>query len=385
MTVDLDTLARSAAADLRRRSETTDTEAALATLHRSTGTGRHRLRRLVPSGRTLAFVAAAVVLLAALAFAVGTRDGDDTQRLGTETTVPIDPTSFGPLLGTLHGSDDAGLTAEVYGPETVEDGSKVAVSITGARPGQHYAVTQCATGTADFHPAANCVGWGDLVVGEDGSVAGAFEAWAVFGAGSAPFTTDCRGVLCEVQISPLVEEDQPDDGLPGTRFAPRTPEDEAEGRPGSVVLPLADDAEAPPIPRMEATLVERVDDGMRVGIEATDLAPGRYDLVANGYLYPPTGMLAHLMGSAQKVVAAVEVGADGRLATTVTLPDALQDISETTVDGVVQDPEIVACGVDTSTCDIWLIPSATASGAAPSSTGRGILVPRPVPYPAEAD
>lgn len=382
MTADLDTTARAASTELHRRSEAVDTEAALAALHRSAGTGRHHVRRLLPSGRAFAMAAAAVVLLAALAFAAGTRGGDGTERLGTEPTQPIDPTAYGPLLGTLHGIDRPQLTAEVYGPQDIEDGSDVAVSITGARPGQRYALTQCATGTADFNPAANCVSWGDLVVGADGSVAGAFDAWAVFGSGSAPFTTDCRGVRCEVQISPLVEEDQPDDGLPGTRFTPRTPEDEAEGRPGSVVLPIAADAEAPPIPAMEATFVERVDDGIRAGIEATDLAPGRYDLVANGYRYPPTGMLAHLMGPAQSVVKAVEVAADGRLAVVVTLPDALTDITETSVNGVVQDPEIVACGVDTSTCDIWLIPSATAAGAAPSSTGRGILVPRPVPYPA---
>lgn len=378
MTLDLDTMARSASADLRRRTESVDTEAALAALHRSAGSGRHRARRLLPSGRTLAVAAAAtVVLLAALAFVAGTRGGDGTERLGTEPSQPIDPTSYGPLLGTLHGVDDPALTAEVYGPAELQDGSPVAVSITGGRPGQRYVLTQCATGASDYNPAADCNGWADLTVGPDGSVLAEVQAWAVFAGGSVPYVNDCRAVRCSMEISPLVEEDQPDEGLPGTVFAPT----EGTGVPASVPMVFDPEAAAPPIPTMTATFLSRVAEGEQVRIEGEDLTPGRYAVVASGYLHPPTGMLAHLIGSAHAAVASVEVPADGRLSTTVTLPDALTDLSETTVDGVVQDPEVVACGVDTSVCDIWLVPDPGDRPAAEG--GRGILTPVPTPYPEE--
>jgi hypothetical protein len=379
MTADHDTMARSAAADLHRRTDGVDTEAALAALHRSAGTGRHRVRRLVPSGRALAAAAAVVVLIAGVAFAVGTRGGGDggTDRLGTETTQPVDPTSYGPLLGTLHGADAPELTGKVYGPAELQDGSKVAVSITGGRPGQVYLINQCATGTPDYNPAANCTGWGELQIGADGTAAGVFTAWAVFGAVSVPSTSECGRDMCSMEILRLVEEDQPDEGLPGTAFAPA--DGAAEDTQPSVPLTFAADVEVPPIPTMTATFIDRTAEGVHAHLTGRDFAPGQVDIVANGYLYPPTGMLAHLMSPAQEVVASVSIPASGRLSATVTLPEALTDLSRTTDEnGVVQDPEIVACGVDTSTCDLWVMPKASAGEGT-----RGILTPLPTPYPVE--
>ena len=167
MTIDsIDDLAREAAADLNRRVEDVDTEAALADLHRTADGERHPIRRLVPSPRAVALVAAVLIVVAALAVAVGNLGGDDPAGSTTTPGETVDPTTYGPLLGTLHGIDDPDLTAEVYGPAELDDRSELGVSITGGLPGLGYAVTPCAVGDPDFYPVANCGPPQELTLGE---------------------------------------------------------------------------------------------------------------------------------------------------------------------------------------------------------------------------
>lgn len=382
MTADLDTLARSAAADLHRRAERVDTEAALHALHRSAGTGPHRVRRMVPSGRVLALAAAAVVVLAGLAFAVGTQGGDATEHLGTETTLPIDPTSFGPLLGTLHGVDDAGLTAEVYGPKALDDGSEVAVSITGGIPGQAYLVSQCAVGDPDYSPVVSCATSDGPTLDGDGAGVAVIEAWTVFDGTGAAYRNDCRKVACELQIGAIVEDDQPDEGRPGTQFADQAEHADALTDSPWIPITFAADAGAPPLPELTASFLGRTDQGTRVRLKGSNLQPGPTLVLVDGFDEPRTGMLAHVPGVGPAEIDQVEVAADGTFSAEVVLPDAVTQVSTTTINDIVQDPEIVACDASPSYCVVQVASRNRSTGSVSGSgAARRPLTAPPVRYP----
>lgn len=351
MTVDLDTLARSAAADLRRRTERVDTEAALATLHRSAGTGRHRVRRLVPSGRTFAVAAAAIALLAALALTIGTRDDGGTERLGTQTTEPIDPTTYGPLLGTLHGVDDPGLTAEVYGPQPMDDGAEVAVAITGGRPGQRYHVNQCAVSDEDYNPASNCtIGKGAFSLDEAGNGVRIVAVRAVFDGAGTFARNDCRVQHCELQITPALDDSEAEPA-PGTLFAVQPELAAARSDSPWVPVELRSDTPVSPLPAITATFLSATPDGIRVRLEGIHLKPGLASVKVAGYDGPRSGMLAHVPSAGPTTIGEVDVPPSGELSTEVVLPSIVRERSS---EGTGSDP--VDCGGPQASCEVWVIP-----------------------------
>ncbi|WP_426573492.1 hypothetical protein [Aquihabitans sp. McL0605] len=377
----IDTLARGAAADLHRQVDEIDTEAALTAFHRTAGGGRHRARRLVTGRRSLTLVAAAVLVVGVLALAAGAfRGGDRSQRVGTVPAEPVDPQSYGPLLGTLHGLDAPALTARVYGPAALEDRSEVAVAITGGLPGQDYLVTQCAVGDPDYTPVVNCGPGQHLILDHDGTGVGVVEAWTVFDGQGAPYRNDCRAVACELQISALIGPGQPDEGRPGTKFAEQPEISEALSRSPWIPIHFADDAGAPPLPAITATFLERTGEGTRVRIEGTELKPGRASIVVDGFFEQPTGFRRHLSGVGPTEIARADVADDGALSMEVTLPDAITETGEHVVNGVVQDPEVLACGVGTSYCTVQVLPLERGPDPA-SGSARLPLVAQPVRYP----
>ncbi|MGN6694005.1 MAG: hypothetical protein ACTHN0_07495, partial [Aquihabitans sp.] len=168
--------------------------------------------------------------------------------------------------------------------------------------------------------------------------------------------------------------DQPDDGVPGTKLAEQPDRSRALEDSPWVPLVFAPGAGAPPLPEVTATFLDRTDDGARVRILGRNFEPGPYSVEAEGFPETYTGLMAHAGGIGAKDLLDVDVPADGTISAVVTLPDTITDRSIETVDGVVQDPEVLTCGVGTAYCTIRVRPV--------DPVGR-ILTAPPVRYPEE--
>ena len=378
MTADLDTMARAAAVDLHRRTDAVDTEAALAALHRSTGSGRHRMRRRVHAGRACAAVAAAVLVVAALALAVQRFGGDEPERLGTAPPQAVDPSSYGPLLGRLHGVDAPDLTAEVHGPEALDDGSEVAVSITGGRPGQHYGVSQCAVSDEAFNPAANCTIGNGFDLDDDGNGTGVFRVWSVFEPGALQHRNDCRVATCELQIGPVLDDGDGDTPPAGTVLAEQPDLDEARSASPWIPLRFAADAGAPPLPEVTATFVAATPEGIRVRLEGTDLHPGRAVVEVSGFDAPGSGLTALYPSVGPVEVTTIDVAADGRVSEEVELPAVVREPGARADVGGNEAPA-VTCGASPAYCEVRIV--AGDGVVVDDGAGRGPLTAPPVRYP----
>ena len=198
----------------------------------------------------------------------------------------------------------------------------------------------------------------------------------MFDGAGAPYRNDCRETPCELQISPIFEDDQPDEGLPGTRFAEDLDPTEPVDSPW-IPLTFADDAGAPPLPSTTAKFLEATSEGTRVRLEGTDLRPGRASVLVDGFFEPPTGIFTHFPGSGPPrspgSTSPTTEPSRWRCASPMPSPRSTRD-----VDGVVQDPEIVACGVDSSYCTIAVRPLPDPDGASPA---RPALTAQPIDYP----
>jgi hypothetical protein len=360
----LDREARLAADAIRREVADADVDGALAAV--LAGPDRRSRRRLVAA-------AAAVVLLGGLAVAVSQR-GSDPERVGTADAPPLDPADYGPVLATLEGIDDPGLRAVVHGPELLDDRDEVAVAITGGLPGQRYLLQQCVADGPDVNKAASCTFGPELVVDDDGAGAVVAEVITVFDGAGWPQRNDCRVEDCELVISGLVEEDQPDDGLPGTQFD--DPND-AQATPWAQ-LRFAPDASAPTLPAMEVEVLGGDGPAVLARLTGRDLPPGSpVVLRAHGYGREPSGMLSTSPGMGSVEIATVEVGADGTFSIEVELPAQVIEDGERTQNGVVQPPEVVTCADAPWSCQIWL----AYEDGPPLVDGRAALVAPPLPYP----
>lgn len=361
----LDREARLAADAIHREVADVDVDAALAAV--LAGPDLRPRRRL-------AAAAAAVVLLGGVAVAVS-QQGSDPQRVGTADAPPLDPSDYGPVLQRLRGLDDPTLQATIHGPELLDDRDELAVAISGGRPGQRYLLQQCVVAGPDVNPAASCTFGPDFVLDADGAGIGVVEVSTVFDGVGWPHRNDCRIEACELVISGLVEEDQPDEGLPGTQFD--DPND-AEVTPWPQ-LRFAPDAGAPPLPAMEA---EVLDDGAgttSVRITGRDLPAGAIvELRAHGFTVEPSGFLASSGGIGSEEIATVEVAADGTFSTDATLPAQVTEEGERIENGVVQSPEVVTCADAAWSCQIRL----TYEDGPPLVDGRPALVAPQLPYPA---
>jgi hypothetical protein len=361
----LDREARSAADAIHREVADAEVDAALAAVLAGPD---------VTSRRRLVAAAAAVVLLSGVAVAVSQR-GSDPERVGTADAPPLDPADYGPVLATLEGIDDPGLRAVVHGPELLDDRDELAVAITGGLPGQRYALQQCVAAGPDVNPAASCTDQlGTVTLDASGAGVVMGEIATVFDGVGWQHRNDCRAEACELAIGSIIENDQPDAGLPGTRFD--DPDDDVLG--GRVPLAFAPDATAPTLPTMQVEVVDR-DPVVVARLSGQDLPPGSsVVLQAHGYTFEPSGILATIPGTGFEEITTVEVAADGTFSIVATLPTQVTEDGERSENGVVQPPEVVTCADAAWSCQIWL----AYEDQPPLVDGRPALVAPPLPYPA---
>ncbi|HRW36226.1 MAG: hypothetical protein KDB04_05450 [Acidimicrobiales bacterium] len=375
----LDRAAARAVDALHAELEGLDTEAALeaVTSGRAVAPEPRAPRRR--RGTRIAAVAAAVLVLGGIVAAL--RPDGSGRDVRVADGPPIDASAYGAVVGRLESQVVPGLVAEVHGPELLGARSEVAVAVRGAAPGRTYHLAQCLRpGLPVNNPATTCAELGDLVIGSDGTGVAALRLPAVF-MGTVPLRpNDCRTSECELQIGPLVGEDEPESTGDAAAFVPSSdPFYVGDGSAPSPWLPLAFDpaAEVDPLPTLSVTAIDGPDQGRWVRIEGANLAPGALALTVQGFLQEPAPPFSELSPTAVGELRTVEVGADGSFEVELALPDPIVQ-APADIDGEARTPAPVACGAAPWACRIRVL---WADGA-PSVEGTPALLPEPVAYPA---
>jgi hypothetical protein len=390
MTTDqLDALGHRAADELRASLHDLDTEAALADLLAGRLPAPHDRLGRSGGGRRLgvaAMVAAAVA--AVVGVAVVTRiAGPGDERVGTGSKPVVEPGDYGGRLGSLVSQQDPSLRVEVYGPEPLGAADQVAVSIQGGRPGQRYGLQLCRReGLPVNNPATSCTSVGSLTVASDGQAVEVVRLPAVY-MGVVPIRqNDCRKVACDLIVEAVIEDDEPDAGVPGTRFVDQSDpwyRAEGPGAPASPWIPLSFDPAADVGPLASMALL-RAPEGSPSGvvrIEGQDLAPGRLSLAVYGFEREPTGPFGEVAAVAVAPLTTVEVADDGTFSADLDLPGEVVD-GAGDGDGSAQvegsEPPRVDCTSARWACQV----RATWVGTPPTVDGVPALVPEPLGYPA---
>lgn len=377
----LDRIGRRAAAALLADLEDLDTEAALGSLldggaaPEPAPSPDRRSRRWIAVAAPAAAVAAVVGGLV-----VG---GGSSDEVRTAEAPAIDPADYGPVIGRLVSQQDPNLVAEVHGPELLGAADQVAIVVTGAQPGRQYGATQCVRGKLpEINPATSCMGREVGTVGADGTATWLVRLPAVFNGTVARQVNDCRMVACDLQVDALIQDDEPDAGVPGSRFVSSDDpyySDEVAADGASPWIPLRFDPDTEvEVPSLS---VRSVGDGSAV-VSGTGLAPGRVQLVAEGWSDGPPTSLMILGPDGAIPVGEAEVAADGTFTTEVRLPTSMTDTDRGTIgEGEDQQPlpaTTVDCSAAASSCWVRLQPI----DAPADRDGVAALLPDPVPYPA---
>lgn len=377
MTTDtLDRLGRAAAADLHARTLAIDTEAALAALDAPSGgrrPGRRPVRLLGRVGRPV-FVgaAAALLVIAAVGAVLAVRGADDAPSVSSGPAAAADPTDFGPIRATLHGLASPTLRADLHAPAELQDGTEVAIAISGGRPGVRFGASECAVDDpGTFNPAANCAAVGDTVVLDaDGRGTLVVPTWAVFDPRSMSHLNDCRVAACSLEVGPRVDERDPIQEAEDQTFG------EVPGDGTTLPLTFAADLALPPLPALEVEAVRREGDTLVVRLTGRNLEVAPTRVWLDGATQPRTGILTLSNGEVYRPADLVTVRPDGTVDEEVALPLTL-----------VEDPAIsasdpptppVRCDVAPASCTIRLDAEPGADHALPYP--RRLSAPR-VPYP----
>lgn len=375
----LDRIGRRAAAALLADLEDLDTEAALGSLldggaaPEPAPSPDRRSRRWIAVAAPAAAVAAVAAVVGGL---VG--GGGSSDEVRTAEAPAIDPADYGPVIGRLVSQQDPNLVAEVHGPELLGAADQVAIVVTGAQPGRQYGASQCVRGSVEeVHPATAC---GDLqigTVGDDGSATWVVRLPAVFGGTIPRQLNDCRTDGCELRIDTLIQDDEPDAGVPGTRFlSAADPSASGEEPAPSPWIPLRFDLDVEvAVPTMT---VERGGAGS-VAVAGEQLAPGRYDVVYEGWSTGAPEPLRVIGPEASVGLGEVVVDDDdGTFAITIELPATITDTSSTTTDGdgTVLPPATVGCTTPTAFCWLRLQPAEPLT-----PDGLPVVLPEPVAPP----
>jgi hypothetical protein len=367
----IDDVARDAAQALLTEVAAVDTEAALVRLRVDTRSSRSRWvaaggRRLLVAGAAAAMVVAVVGVAVAVV-----RSDDDPEGVATAQPGPAD---FGPVVATLTGADDPDLRAELHGPADAVDGTTMAVSISGGRPDQPYNISQCLRSDGAVNPASMCRWAGDIVLDDRGAGWTPVRAWLVFDGQSVFHRNDCRLARCGFEVHAVMDQDRPGSGGAETAF-------EGDGGGAAwMVVPFDEGAEAPPLPDLELTEVERTDESVVVRISGRNARPGRTPVVVQAYEQPvePFPALQSTIGSATD--SSVEVAPDGTFDAEVSLPVEIEEDGTQSVNGVVVPRAPVRCDLEPERCTVFLAIPERRSGGLPDEDER-ILRPEPVGYP----
>lgn len=322
--------------------------------------------------RPVLVAAWAVVLLGAagLTWAMSTREDPTEVRRGAPTAGLIeDPKKYGPIVDTIFGETSTTLRADLHAPTRVDDGTLVAVAITGGKPGRIYRIDQCATSTL-----AACRSVGRTVrLDEAGRGIVTTRVWTVFNNPPIGAIHDCRGETCWIDVRPILDDPHEGDTInPALLFFPATAPSTATGpaalssSPGRLTIPFTPDSSAPPIPTAQAEVLKRTEDSLVVHLTAAGLQPGRYEILARADSDVVLG---------SQDLTPVEVGADGTIDIEQRLPLTIGDGGTTTRNGVVLDEGPAQCSDPTWSCKIAIsLPEGT-------SFETRILTPDPQPYP----
>jgi hypothetical protein len=316
--------------------------------------------------------------------AVTVISGSDDTRVGTGAKPVLDPSDYGPRIGRLVSQQDPSLIAEVHGPAPLGAADAVAVSIQGGRPDHTYAMQLCRReGLPVNNPATSCTWLGTAMVAPDGTAVEVVRLPAVY-MGAVPVRqNDCREVACDLVVEAVIDDDEPDAGVPGTRFVDMTdPWYQAEGpeAPPSpwIALSFDPDADVGPLPSMELVAAGEGRDAVRVA--GTGLAPGELVLAVHGFEREPVGPFGEIASVAVVPLATVAVDADGTFTVDVDLPEEVVDDGDgervATVEG--GTPVRVDCSAAQWACQV----RATWVDGPPIVGGVPALLPEPVAYPA---
>ncbi|MGI8754321.1 MAG: neocarzinostatin apoprotein domain-containing protein [Acidimicrobiales bacterium] len=376
-TATVDDQGRAAAKRVRLASGTVDTEAALV---RTLDATRSTRSRLVVARRPVTIAAAIVLvvsLLGAGTWALASRN--DSARPLRTTNSPVDPKSYGPLLGTLRSELNPSLRADVYGTRELHDGSEVAVAITGGRPGRLYQATECTAAT--FNPAGDCASVRNgLTLDGDGAGTLVVTVWRVFSSSGFAIVNDCLVSSCGLHILPVGDETMAKSPGPDEHFGDAAePNATSLVRPGSQV-PLAFSSQGEVvIPAFAVTTLTRTPDRLHVRLTGHDLIPGTTTVSIDGTTRPRTGPMTDGAGEASMALTTVTVASDGTLNVDIGLPLVIEDQgSYTKIDGVVQPPAVVRCDAVGSSCRIHVTHG--GPGEDPPVTHLHAV---PQPYPKE--
>lgn len=378
-TATVDDQGRAAAKRVRLASGTVDTEAALA---RTLDATRSTRSRLVGARRPVTIAAAIVLVIAMLGagtWALASRN--DSARPLRTTNSPVDPKSYGPLLGTLRSEPNPSLRADVYGTHELHDGSEVAIAITGGRPGRLYQATECTAETANSNPEGNCASvHGDVTLDGDGAGTLVVTVWRVFSSSGFAIVNDCLVSSCLLQVYPVADEAVPDASGPDENFG-EAAESNATSlvRPGSQI-PLAFSSQGEvAVPAFAVTTLTRTPDRLHVRLTGHDLIPGTTTVSIDGTARPRTGMMIDGAGEASMALTTVTVASDGTLNVDIGLPLVIEDQgSYTKIDGVVQPPAVVRCDDVGSSCRIHVTHGGPGEDLPATHLHAG-----PQPYPKE--
>jgi hypothetical protein len=382
MTIDaLDATGRLAAAALFDELSDLDTEAALAEVM----TGAAIVASPAPdhrSPRRWPVVAAAVVVLAVAVGSAVAIFGDDEDRVRSADVAPVDADDYGPVIGRLVSQQDPDLIAEVHGPELLGAADEVAVVITGAEPGRRYSATLCLrAGLPETHPGVACADGGEpFTVGADGVAMAVVRLPAVF-MGTIPITpNDCRRVACDLRVDTLIENDEPDAGVPGTRFVDAddpwyTNEGPASAPSPWIPLRFDPDSEVA-IPTMSV----RPLDGTTVTHSGSGLIPGRATVVYEGWTNGPPSAVMLLAPDGRASLGEVEIGADGTFTSDLALPSTMENSARVSV-GPDGSEQIGTVDCTSLSAHCWL----RLQWSEPTTDARGVpaLLPEPLVAPAE--
>lgn len=349
-----------------------DTEAALVRLR--VDTRSPRTRWMAAGGRhplVAGAVAAMVVVAVVGVVLVVVRSDDDS--VGVTSAEP-GPEAFGPVVATLTGAEDPDLRAELRGPAEAVDGTTMAISISGGKPGESYNIVQCLRpGGAIVDPASSCRGAGEIVLDDRGAGWMPVRAWLVFDGQAVFHRNDCRLDPCGFEVREVMDQDRPGSGGPEAAFA-------RAGAGALLPLRFVEDAEAPPLPELELTGLEQTVDSVVVRISGRNARPGRTPVVVQAYEGPvdPDVAIQPTVGS--ETAGSVEVAPDGTFDAEVSLPVEIEEDGTQTVNGVVVPKAPVRCDLEPERCTVFLaIPERSSGG--PPDEGERILRPEPVGYP----